>query len=48
MHSFLLPCGEEVKANNEKRRTRALPVRVEGMEVGGRCTFEKGLPVVDT
>jgi len=31
MHSFLLPCGEEVKANNEKRRTRALPVRVEGM-----------------
>ena len=23
MHSFLRPCGEEVKANNEKRRTRA-------------------------
>jgi len=23
MHSFLRPCGEEVKAKNEKRRTRA-------------------------
>jgi len=23
MHSFLHPFGEEVKANNEKRRTRA-------------------------
>ena len=22
MHSFLRPCGEEVKAKNEKRRTR--------------------------
>ena len=37
--------GEAVKAKIEKRRTRALRVRV-GAEVGGRCTFEKGFPVV--
>ena len=34
MHSFLRPYGEEVKAKNEKRRTRALGVEV-GAEVGG-------------
>ena len=35
MHSFLRPYGEEVKANNEKRRTRALgEVGAEGAEVG--------------
>ena len=37
MHSFLWPYGEEVKANNEKRRTCALglEVRAERAEVGG-------------
>ena len=37
MHSFLRPYGEEVKAKNEKRRTRALggEVGAEGAEVGG-------------
>ena len=36
MHSFLRPYGEEVKANNEKRRTRARwgGVGTEGAEVG--------------
>jgi len=29
-HRFLRSCGEEVKAKNEKRRTRALRVRVGG------------------
>ena len=38
--------GEEVKAKNKKQRTRALRVRV-GAKVGGRCTFEKGFPVVE-
>ena len=37
--------GEVVKEKIEKRRTRALRVRV-GAEVGGRCTFENGFPVV--
>ena len=46
-HSFLPSYGEEVKAKNEKQRARALRVRV-GAEVGGRCTFEKGLLIVDT
>ena len=44
--SFLQLYGEEVKAKNEKQRTRALRVRV-GAEVRGRCTFEKGFPVVE-
>ena len=44
--SLLQSYGEEVKAKNEKQRTRALRVRV-GAEVGGRCTFEKGFPVVE-
>ena len=37
MPSFLRTYGEEVKAKNEKRRTRALGVEVgaEGAEVGG-------------
>ena len=34
MHRFLRPCGEEVKAKNEKRRTRAHYARVLGVEVG--------------
>ena len=37
--------GEAVKEKIEKRRTRALRVRV-GAEVGGRFTFEKEFPVV--
>ena len=41
--SLLQPYGEEVKAKNEKQRTRAR----WGSEVGGWCTFEKGFPVVD-
>ena len=41
--SLLHPYGEEVKAKNEKQRTRAR----WGSEVGGWCTFEKGFPVVD-
>ena len=44
--SCLQSHGEEVKAKNEKQRTRALRVRV-GAEVGGRCTFEKGFPAVE-
>ena len=40
------PNGEEVKAKNEKQRTRALRVRC-GAEVGDRCTFEKGVPAVE-
>ena len=37
MHSFLRPCGEEVKVNNGKRRTRALNIEMgaEGAEMGG-------------
>ena len=45
-HSFLQTYGEEVKAKNEKQRTRTRSARV-GAEVGGRCTFEKGLLIVD-
>ena len=42
--SLLPSYGEEVKAKNEKQRTRAR----WRAEVGGRRTFEKGFPVVDT
>ena len=45
--SCLQSYGEEVKAKNEKQRTRALRVRV-GAEVGSWCTVEKGFPVVET
>ncbi len=45
-HSFLQSFGEEVKAKNEKQRTRATRARWRS-EVGSRCTFEKGFPVVD-
>ena len=44
-HRFLQSYGEEVKAKNEKQRTRALRVRV-GAEAGDRCTFKKVLLVV--
>ena len=55
MHSFLRPCGEEVKANNGKRRTRALNIEMgaEGAEMGGindregrPNSGERGLSVV--
>ena len=46
--SFLQSCGEEVKAKNEKQRTRALRVCVGvWLRPVDRCTFKKGLLVVD-
>ena len=45
--SCLQSHGEEVKAKNEKQRTRALRVRVGGMKWEAGALSRKGFPVVD-